>query len=106
MQKLRVIIKRPDEAYGHVTYISDTLKNLQSIVGGNIEVVETGFKNAVIICNEEGRLLGLKKNILFGITFPQAIMGTIIVCGVDGENFADVPFGFASWKVVLKAWGN
>ena len=27
MRKIKAIIKRPDEQYGHVTNISDTLKN-------------------------------------------------------------------------------
>jgi len=33
-QKIKVIIKRPDEKYGHVTGISRTLENLQKTVGG------------------------------------------------------------------------
>ena len=48
--KIRAIVKRPDEKYGHVTNISCTLKNLQRIVGGPIETVSFG-PGAVIICN-------------------------------------------------------
>lgn len=29
--KIKVIIKRPDEQYGHVTNISNTLENLQNV---------------------------------------------------------------------------
>lgn len=32
--KIRAIIKRPDEEYGHVTNIANNLKNLQRTVGG------------------------------------------------------------------------
>lgn len=39
MAKIRAIIKRPDEEYGHVTHISATLENLQKTVGGYIETV-------------------------------------------------------------------
>ena len=39
MAKIRAIIKRPDEKYGHVTNISPTLENLQKTVGGYIEPV-------------------------------------------------------------------
>ena len=46
--KVRCIIKRPDEKYGHVTNISVTLKNLQKIVGGFIQTV-TLTDNTVII---------------------------------------------------------
>ena len=38
-EKIRAIVKRPDEEIGHVTNISPTLKNLQSIVG---EIVVVG----------------------------------------------------------------
>lgn len=33
--KVKVIIKRPDEKYGHVTNISTTLENLQRTVEGH-----------------------------------------------------------------------
>ena len=39
MAKIRAIIKRPDEEYGHVAHISATLENLQKTVGGYIETV-------------------------------------------------------------------
>jgi len=55
MAKIKVIIKRPDEQYGHMTYISNTLKNLQRTVEGYIEVVPLR-SDLVMICNEEGRL--------------------------------------------------
>ena len=42
MKRIKVIIKRPDEKYGHVTYISDSLENLQKTVGGPIEIVSIG----------------------------------------------------------------
>ena len=106
MNKIRVIIKRPDEEYGHVTYISDKLENLQKYVGGNIEIVEIGSNGAVMICNEEGKIQGLEKNFIYGITFPQAIVGTVIVCGTEGEDLADLPFTLTSWKMLLKMWGN
>ncbi len=32
--KLKAIIKRPDEQYGHVTHISVTNKNLDTQIGG------------------------------------------------------------------------
>ena len=39
MQKIKAIIKRPDEAYGHVTWIGNTLENFQRNVGGHIEPI-------------------------------------------------------------------
>ena len=56
MGNIRAIVKRADEQYGHVTWISNTLSNLQNQVGGYIECVTSADGNFVIICDEEGRL--------------------------------------------------
>ena len=104
--KMRCIIKRPDETYGHVTNISTRLENLQRIVGGHIETVSCGG-SSVIICNEEGKLLGLQPNFLIGgPLFADMIVGDAIVIGVDGEDFCDLPISFDTWKKLLKGWGN
>ena len=93
MPKIRVIIKRPDEIYGHVTNISDTLENLQNTVEGYIETVTIG--DLVIICNEEGRLMNLPYNCrINNVDF----VGTIIAAGINGDEFSDVPIGFQHWK--------
>lgn len=102
--KIRAIIKRPDERYGHVTNISDTLKNLQGIVGGKIEALRIS-EDAVIICNEEGKQMGLKPNIYIGtMPYGQLIVGDIIVLGVDGEEFTDCPIDFKTWKWLVNRW--
>ena len=94
--KIKVIVKRPDEKYGHVTGISYTLENLQKIVGGYIETLTLpGF---TIICNEEGILLGLERNcMVYGFTF----FGTIVVAGVKGDDFDDVGISFEEWKAII-----
>lgn len=108
MSKTKVIIKRPDEKAGHVTSISMTLKNLQKIVEGRIEVLTIGKDpKVVMICNEEGKLLDLPKSFRIGKRrVSDTIRGTVIICGVDGDDFADVPISFAAWKDLLKAWCN
>lgn len=63
-----------------VTLVANTLEAMQSIVGGYIEVVGYDEKN-LIVCNEEGRLLGLEENAL-GICGPFIVLGR--GCG-DGE---------------------
>ena len=104
--KIRAIIKRPDERYGHMTNISDTLKNLQNTVEGPIETIPVGG-GAVCICNEEGKLRGLQRNFIMGrIPFHDVIVGTAIIVGVDGEEFCDCPLDFATWKKLLGKWGN
>lgn len=92
--KIRCIIKRPDEPVGHVTNISASLENLQRIVGGYIETV-TYCTDLVIICNEEGRLLGLPYNCnIAGVDY----VGDIIAIGTDGEEFSDLKLSFNDWK--------
>ena len=108
--KLKCIIKRPDEEFGHVTSISDTLRNLQKTVGGYIECVtlnsftitekgEVSNTRLVIICDEEGRLKGKPHNCaVSGIDF----CGDIIVIGAYGEEFADIPISFEQWKGMVQ----
>lgn len=104
-KKLRCIIKRPDEEYGHVTHISATLANLQKTVGGYIETVGL-TESDVIIVNEEGKLLGLEKNLrMYGDTvYAGTLVGTIIVIGAEGDEFADVKMDFKMWKSLVDKW--
>lgn len=105
MNKIKAIIKRPDEDYGHVTWISGRLENLQKTVGGHIEVVAL-TKHLVIICNEDGKLLNLDNNFYLGSRIQDMIVGNAIVCGVEGEEFSDIPIDFTAWKRMLTEWGN
>lgn len=107
MRKIKVIVKRPDEKIGHVTYISNTLENLQKIVGGKIEVVHTGISGLILILDEEGKLKEYQKNFLIGgRMFPDLVVGTAVLCGVSDDDFADVPINMAQWKIALELWGN
>ena len=91
---MKVIVKRPDEEYGRIVLIENKLKTLQQIVGGYIEVVSYR-PNLLIICNEEGKFLGLEPNIRY---HDDIIHGTIIVCGYKGDEFTDTPYGLERWK--------
>ncbi|MBE6016691.1 MAG: DUF3846 domain-containing protein [Lachnospiraceae bacterium] len=97
MAKIKAIIKRPDEKVGHMTWISDTLENLQRTVGGYIETVT--FGDMVIICDEEGRLKKKEPNCTIG---NVSFVGTIIAVGQDGDEFADVPIDMTGWKFLIK----
>lgn len=67
--------------------IDNSLESLQKAVGGWIEAV-TLAEDVAVICNEEGRILDLPYNCLFcGMDW----YGTILLVGVDGEEFCDVP---------------
>lgn len=32
--------------------------------------------------------------------------GAILICGIDGEELADVPFSMDLWREILEYWGN
>lgn len=94
MNKIRAIVKRPEDIVGHLVYIENDLKTLQSIVEGYIEAV-TITTDLVILCNEEGAIRGLPYNCrLFGYNF----FGTLVFVGVDGDEFADYPGNFDHYK--------
>ena len=90
---IRVLMKKPgDEPW--IFDIQNTLDDLQNKVGGYIETV-TLASDLVIICNEEGRLKGLEYNCtICGLD----LVGTIILCGTDGENFTDLPVSYGEMK--------
>ena len=102
MSRIKVIIKRPDEEFGHMTWISNTLENLQKTVGGYIETV-TICTNTVVICNEEGLLRRLPHNcaVLNEERFAE-FLGTIIVAGVTGDGFSDVQLTMKEWKEMIQ----
>lgn len=67
--------------------VENELSALQALVGGNIEVV-TPCADLAVVCNEEGRLLGLPHNCrIMGTDY----VGDIFICGIDGDEFADMP---------------
>lgn len=85
---MKVIKKEPGEAQ-ELMDIPNTLKALQEAVGGHIETV-TFCTDACVVCDEEGVLKGKRYNCNFlGVDF----VGTILLVGVDGENFCDIPGG-------------
>ena len=108
MAKIKCIVKRPNEMYGHMTAISNTLENLQRTVEGYIEPVFLGYKerdgqvvDIVILCNEEGKLQGLAPNM--NLTY-DILCGTIVVLGAEGDEFVDIPISFQEWKDIVRRY--
>lgn len=83
---MKVLRKQPHKGIEEIE-IPNTLKALQAEVGGYIEVFPIAA-DACIICNEEGKLMGLEPNCKFG---GEVFVGTILITGVDGEDFTDFP---------------
>ena len=83
---MKAIRKKPG-AQPEIIEVDNTLAALQTEVGGYIETV-TIASDAVVICNEEGRILGLPDN---GRVCGVDVVGTVLVVGVNGPEFCDVP---------------
>lgn len=83
---MKAIRKKPG-CEPEIIEVDNTLAALQAEVGGYIETV-TIASDAVIICNEEGRILGLPDNCrVCGVDF----VGTVLIVGTKGDEFCDVP---------------
>ena len=96
MRKIKVIVKRPDEKYGHVCHISDSMQNLQKTVGGDMEVVHG--ESFVILCDEDGNVKHYEENMTYN---GHHLVGTIIVADCDKEGFTDMNITLADWKAIV-----
>ena len=79
---IKVIVKEPGKPC-EVKEIENTLLEHQKIVDGYIETIPFA-SDAVLIVNEEGKLMGLEPNFRFG---NDLIVGTAIIIGVDEDEF-------------------
>lgn len=76
--------------------IGNTLKDMQAIVGGYIQAYYPWMDEVAIICNDEGKIMGLPFNRpIFGEygELVDIIAGTFFLCGapMDSGKFTDLP---------------
>ena len=98
---IRVLKMNPGEKQPRWIYVDNTLEALQGEVGGYIETVPLEGTAAVMIVNEEGRNLGLS------LTYHDLVygwlVGPILLVGVDGEEFCDLPLRYGKiWSERIK----
>ena len=92
---MRIIMVEPERSPYEVE-LEDSLRAMQRCVGGTIEAVyEPGGRDAALICNDEGKLLGLPLNRALRDEEGEiydVIAGTFFVCGAppDSESFASL----------------
>jgi hypothetical protein len=104
--KIRAILKRPDESFGHMTNISPKLENLQKIVGGGYVIKPIAEKpGLIVLCHYDLRGLPIRR-LLDYYADDCYCAKTLIVCGMKGEDqeFIDIPIEFAEWKELVKKW--
>lgn len=93
MEKIKVLMVEPEKAPREAE-IENSLESLQGVVGGYIEAVYPFDDPVAIVCNEEGKLIGLPLNrALYGEngSMHDIVAGTFIVCGLSEENFDSLP---------------
>lgn len=85
-KEIKVYVKEPGKPL-EARKIPNTLEAMQQTVGGYIETF-TVATDLVIVCNEEGRLIGLPYNctISGGVDF----VGTIFFAGKYHDHFCDL----------------
>ena len=98
LERVRAIIKEPNDLFGHVKEIKNELRELQDIVGGYIETVMLR-PGLIVVCNEEGLINDMPFNCRVG---QIMFFGTIIVLGAEGEEFTDVPIGMREWAKMME----
>ena len=89
---MRAMRKRPGEAWEAIE-VENELKPLQQAVGGYLESF-TFAEDACVLCDEEGLLKGKPYNTpVCGVSY----VGTILIVGVAGEDFADLTEQQEAW---------
>lgn len=79
---MKVIIMEPKKT-GVLSEIPNEIEDLQNAVGGYIEIVKITDGLCAVV-DDESQLKGKEHNIL-------GLVGTIIICGIDGAVLCDVP---------------
>jgi hypothetical protein len=79
---LRVVGIEPGKP-AYEAEIADSLRAFQQAVGGNMEVFCPFDDNAVIVCNEEGKIDGLPPN---RTVHGEPMVGNLVIVGDNGEG--------------------
>ena len=86
MLRIKCLYIKPGKA-PLVFEIENTLESFQKLVGGYIEIVtdkDTKEHNALMICNEEGKIMDLEPNLWVDNDF---VCGNVLIVGDDGDDF-------------------
>ena len=75
--------------------IGDSLEDMQTVVGGHIQAVYPFEEPVALICNEEGKCLGLPLNRVLRLDSGEiydVIAGTFFLCAapLDSDRFASL----------------
>lgn len=74
--------------------LDGSLESMQKFVGGTIQAVYPFSEPVAIVCNDEGKLMGLERNRALWDddgNIYDILCGPFFVCGLGEENFASLP---------------
>lgn len=87
-----------------VIEIDGTLKSMQDVVGGYIEIIEPFDDPIAVVLNEEGKINGLPvSRFLYyrDSEYVDAVCGTFFLCGLGEEDLADIPNDLAEKYIAM-----
>ena len=81
--------------------IENGLEAMQYEVDGYIETVTFPSANAVLVCNEEGKVKNYPINaiVIDGNAILHTIHGDFFICSFEGDAFSDVTVEAALWAI-------
>ena len=100
-QQMKVLYKLPGFP-PKVRDIDNDLETFQKMVGGNIESVYIG-DDISVICNEEGKFLGLPPN-FYVERIDDMIVGPAVFVRAEGEEFIDMTVNDINWICIRLGW--
>lgn len=84
---MKVILVEPEKT-ARPAEIDNGLKAMQDIVGGTIQALYPWDDMAAVICNDEGKLIGLPLNRV--LEDYDVIAGTFFICGIQDDTFCSL----------------
>ena len=88
-QKINILIVEPGKEPRPAT-VEDTLEAFQQIVDGPIEAGCYLPQRVMLVCNGEGKHMGLMPNRENPMDSGDFIAGTFLLCSFEGEHFASL----------------
>lgn len=86
-EMMKVVMVEPNKP-AYITEIEHSLKGMKEAVGGLIEpIYYLDEPRAVMVGNEEAKLIGMEGNRRFG---ERIVAGPFFICGDNGEDFCSL----------------
>lgn len=83
---MRIVVKKVGQM-GEIVEVENTLDTFQEIVGGYIETYPI-MTDTLIVCNEEGKLMGLKPNVIIQVgQHKEVVNGNFAIVKQGEEDF-------------------